>query len=514
MSISSNNSKLDKDHLTFNELGFNNVEEAVKVTPFVYFMTFIIAIGGFMYGYNSGVISGAMLLLEKDIPMSGFQKGLVVGAMLFGAMVSGIFAGILSDCIGRRVTLLLAAIIFAIGSIILAFTTLLSKNISPIIILVLGRLIVGIAIGLVSMVVPVYIGEISPTIYRGKLVTINILMVTGGEFVSYLISILFSIPDHGWKWLFGIPIIPSFIQLLFIYFIPESPRFLIRRGKIDCAREILSKIYPNVPSEFVQKKIDDIHDTISQDASGSYKQLIRYPNLRPLIIACSLQAFQNLSGFSVTMFYGATIMKMIGFNSAKLDITSSIIITGTNFLSTVVAIFLIDRVGRRRILLYTLIGVIFGLIIISSGFFLITNKVFKSGSCIEYGANCEACLIDDRCRFIMSGTSGTCVQNSDILSEDQSLNACQSTNAQGAWLTLLGLFLYVIAYAIGIGNVPWTIQGELFPLNIRGRAAGISTATNWLVSLTIAASFLPLINKLSIVVTFWLYAVFMIIGIS
>ncbi|CAG8815704.1 43876_t:CDS:2, partial [Gigaspora margarita] len=351
MSISSNNSKLDKD--PFNELGFNNVEEAVKVTPFVYFMTFIIAIGGFMYGYNSGVISGAMLLLEKDIPMSGFQKGLVVGAMLFGAMVSGIFAGILSDCIGRRVTLLLAAIIFANGSIILAFTTLLSKNISPIIILVMGRLIVGIAIGLVSMVVPVYIGEISPTFYRGKLVTINILMVTG--------------------------------------------------------------------------EIDDIHDTISQDTSGSYKQLIRYPNLRPLIIACSLQAIQNLSGFSVTMFYGAIIMKMIGFNSAKLDITSSIIITGTNFLST--------------------------------------------GSCIEYGANCEACLIDDRCRFIMSGTSGTCIQNSDILSEDQSLNTCQSTNAQGAWLTLLGLFLYVI----GIGNVPWTIQGELFPLNIRGRAAGIST---------------------------------------
>ncbi|CAG8457089.1 18228_t:CDS:2 [Gigaspora margarita] len=414
MSMSSNNSKLYKDHLSFNELGFNNVEEAVKITPFVYFMTFIIAIGGFMYGYNSGVISGAMLLLEKDIPMSGFQKGLVVGAMLFGAMVSGIFAGILSDCIGRRVTLLLAAIIFAIGSIILAYTSLLSKNISPIVILVLGRLIVGIAIGLVSMVVPVYIGEISPTFYRGKLVTINILMVTGGEFVSYLISILFSIPDHGWKWLFGIPIIPSFIQLLFIYFIPESPRFLIRRGKIDSARKILSKIYPNVP------KIDDIHDTISQDASGSYKQLIRYPNLRPLIIACSLQAFQNLSGFSVTMFYGATIMKMIGFNSAKLDITSSIIVTGTNFLST-------------------------------------------------------ACLIDDRCRFIISGDSGTCVQNSDILTEDQSLNTCQSTNAQGAWLTLLGLFLYVIAYAIGIGNVPWTIQGELFPLNIRGRAAGIST---------------------------------------
>ncbi|CAG8449233.1 12134_t:CDS:10 [Dentiscutata erythropus] len=489
MSISTNNSEVDKDHLSFNELGFNNVEETVKVTPYVYLTTFIIAIGGFMYGYNSGVISGAMLLLENDIPMTSFQKGLVVGAMLFGAMVSGIFAGILSDCIGRRVTLLLAAIIFASGSVILAYTSLLSESISisPIIILVLGRLIVGTGIGLVSMVVPVYIGEISPAFYRGKLVTINILMVTGGELVSYLISILLSIPDHGWKWLFGIPIIPSFIQLC---------------CKIDKAREILSRIYPNVP------KIDDIYDTISQDASGSYKQLIRYPNLKPLIIACSLQAFQNLSGFSVLMFYGATIMKMIGFNSSKIDITSSVIITGTNFLSTVVAVFIIDRVGRRRILLYTMIGVIFGLIIISSGFFLITNKVFKSGSCIEYGANCEACMIDDRCKFIMSGTSGTCVQNNNTLMEDQSLNTCQSTNVQGALLTLLGLFLYVI----GIGNVPWTIQGELFPLNIRGRAAGISTAKNWLISLTISVSFLPLIEKLSIVVTFWLYAVFMIIG--
>ncbi|RIB28073.1 major facilitator superfamily domain-containing protein [Gigaspora rosea] len=377
MSISSNNSKFDKDHLSFNELGFNNVEEAVKVTPFVYFMTFIIAIGGFMYG---GVISGAMLLLEKDIPMSGFQKGLVVGAILFGAMVSGIFVGILSDCIGRRVTLLLAAIIFASGSINCWNRYWIGINGSP-----------------------VYIGEISQTFYRGKLVTINILMVAGGEFVSYLISILFSIPDHGWKWLFGISITPSFIQLLFIYFIPESPRFLIRRGEIDSTREILSKIYPNVP------KIDDIHDTISQDASGSYKQLIRYPNLRPLIIACSLQAFQNLSGFSVTMIYGC-----------------------------------LNRV-----------------------------HVLSAVPTVKH--------------VLISGTSGTFLQNSDIFRKiNLSILANQRMSKE-------------LAYAVGNGNVPWTIQGELFPLNIRGRAAGISAATNWLVSLSIAVSFLPLIDKLSIV---------------
>ncbi|CAG8516563.1 9088_t:CDS:2 [Scutellospora calospora] len=295
------------------------------------------------------------------------------------------------------------------------------------------------------MVVPVYIGEISPTFHRGKLVTINILMVTGGEFASYLISILFSIPEHGWQWLFGITVIPSLIQLIFMYFIPESPRFLLRR------------------------EIDEIYDTISQDATGSYKQLIGYPNLKPLIIACSLQAFQNLSGFSVTMFYGATIMKMIGFNSSKIAITSSLIVTGTNFLTTAIAVLVIDR-------------------------------VFKSESCIDYGTNCEACLIDDRCRFIISGTSGTCVQNNGTLLEDQ-LNTCQSTNVKGAWLTLFGLFFYVIAYALGLGNVPWTVQGELFPLNIRGRAAGISTATNWLISLTIAVSFLPLVEELSIVET-------------
>ncbi|CAG8818538.1 9478_t:CDS:2, partial [Gigaspora rosea] len=162
--------------------------------------------------------------------------------------------------------------------------------------------------------------------------------------------------------------------------------------------------------------IDDIHDTISQDASGSYKQLIRYPNLRPLIIACSLQAFQNLSGFSVTMIYGVTIMKMIGFNSAKLNITSSIIVTGTNFLSIIVAVFLIDRCLNRV-------------------------HVLSAVPTVKH--------------VLISGTSGTFLQNSDIFRKiNLSILANQRMSKE-------------LAYAVGNGNVPWTIQGELFPLNIR-----------------------------------------------
>ncbi|CAG8570120.1 28863_t:CDS:10 [Racocetra persica] len=477
-----------------------DVESASSISPFVFFTAFTVAVGGFMFGYDTGIISSAMLLLEKDFPMTSVTKGLVVGATTFGAIFSSIFAGALSDIAGRRITTMVAATLFVCGALVLSLAPSYSS-------LLIGRLIVGIAVGLASMVVPIYISEISPRFYRGRLVTINVLMCTGGQLISYLIATAF-IFQHGWRWMFGVSVIPPFLQLLFMPIVPESPRFLVRKGRTEEAKKVLAKIYPGAPREFLNDEIDVIYETIAQDATGSYKQLFFYPNLRPLIIACGLQLFQQFSGFDTAMYYGATIMKMAGFTDIRDAIIFSILVSATNFAMTVVALYLIDRVGRRRILLYTLFGTVVGLVLLGIGFIFVTGLVPKQDTCADYGTRCGACLIDDRCGF--SKLKDVCVDKT--LSSDQLYDSCPSTSIRGNWFTLSSLVVFVAAYALGIGHAPWTIQSEIFPLNVRGRANGIATATNWCVNLVVAITFLPLTELITVSATFWMYGVFMIFG--
>ncbi|CAG8625534.1 21794_t:CDS:10 [Cetraspora pellucida] len=476
------NDGLNKFHSSDQML--KDVESASVISPFVFFTAFTVAICGFMFGYDTGIISSAMLLLEKDFPMTSVTKGLIVGATTFGAIFSA-----LSDFAGRRITTMVAAILFIGGALVLTLAPSYSS-------LLIGRLIVGFAVGLASMVVPIYISEISPRFHRGRLVTINVLMCTGGQLISYLIATAF-IFQHGWRWMFGVSIVPPFLQLLFMPIIPESPRFLVRKGRTDEAKKILAKIYPSASREFLNDEIDVIYETIAQDAAGSYKQLFFYPNLRPLIIACGLQLFQQLSGFDTAMYYGANA------------IVFSILVSATNFGMTVVALYLIDRIGRRRILLVTLFGTVIGLALLGIGFIFVTGLVPKQDSCAGYGTNCGACLIDDRCGF--SKLKDGCVDRT-LFSDDQLYDSCPSSSIGGNWFTLSSLVVFVAAYALGIGHAPWTIQSEIFPLNVRGRANGIATATNWCVNLVVAVTFLPLTELITISGAFWMYGIFMIIG--
>ncbi|CAG8442600.1 2335_t:CDS:10 [Diversispora eburnea] len=448
-------------------------------------MTYTIAMGGFMFGYDTGVISSAMLLLEKDFFMTALQKGFVVGATTFGAFIGGIGSGSLSDFSGRRITLIISSIIFIVGAIILALASSYE-------LLIIGRLIVGIAVGITSQGVPVYISEISPRFHRGHLVTMNVLMCTGGQFFSYLIATFLVFPGG-------------------LFFVPESPRYLVLKEKNEQAKNVLSKIYPDVNQNFLDEEIQVINESIETDYSGSYKQLIKHPNLRPLIICCGLQLFQQLSGFDTAMYYGATIMKMAGFSSIRDAIVFSIFVSCTNFFMTVVALFIIDKLGRRKILLYTIIGTVIGLIILGIGFMLITGLTVKQDQCVDYGINCGSCVIDERCGFSID--EGTCVSRKQSFTlTDQFYNKCPNLDWKGSTFTLASLVFFVMAYALGLGHTPWTLQSELFPLNVRGRATGIATATNWMTNLIVSITFLPLTEMITISGTFWMYSGFMVIG--
>ncbi|CAJ0648706.1 8044_t:CDS:10 [Entrophospora sp. SA101] len=492
-SLSHNTSLNNHFHQHFDEPVLRNFEKTAKITPFVVTSALIVAIGGFLFGFDTGVISGAMLLIEREFTMTAFQKGMVVGATTIGALFGGLGAGSLSDFAGRRITSILAAIVFLVGSLIITFA-------GTYYLLVVGRFVVGLATGIASMVVPIYISEISPRFHRGRLVTMNVLLITGGQVIAYLVGVLF-VSNGGWRWMFGVSIIPPIIQLVCMPFVPESPRYLVKSGKPGEAMDVLHKIYSKAPQNFLDEEIEIIQKTIEQDSTGSYQQLLDHPNLRPLIIACGLQSLQQLSGFDTAMYYGGTMLKMAGFAIIKEAIVFSILLSITNFVMT-------DRVGRRTILLYTIIATIIGLFLLGVGFASIIGFVPKQVACTDYGTRCAACVIDDRCGF-SKHLGGICSPKTDY---EEFYDSCPDGNVLKSLFALFTLMLFITGYALGLGHAPWLIQSELFPLNIRGRASGVATATNWFMNSCVVIAFLPLTETITISGTFWLYALLLIFG--
>nr|CAG8524735.1 8231_t:CDS:10 [Entrophospora candida] len=489
-SLSHNTSLNYHFHQHFDEPVLRNFEKTAKITPFVVISSLIVTIGGFLFGFDTGVISGAMLLIEHEFIMTAFQKGMVVGATTIGAFFGGLGAGSLSDFSGRRITSTLAAIVFLVGSLIITFAGTYYY-------LVMGRFVIGLAIGIASMVVPIYISEISPRFHRGRLVTMNILLIISGQVIAYLVGVLF-VSNGGWRWMFGVSIIPPIIQLICMPFVPESPRYLVKSGELGEAMNVLHKIYPKAPQNFLDEEIKIIQKTIEQDSTGSYQQLLHHPNLRPLVIACGLQTLQQFSGFDTAMYYGGTILKMAGFAIIKEAIVFSILVSITNFVATVVALYVIDRVGRRTILLYTIIATVIGLFLLGIGFVSIVGLVPKQDTCTDYGTRCAACVIDDRCGF-SKHLGGICSPKND---HEEFYDSCPDGSLAGSLFTLFTLMLFISGYALGLGHAPWLMQSELFPLNIRGRASGVATVI----------AFLPLTETITISGTFWLYALLMTFG--
>jgi len=477
------------------------VEHIERVTGFVLALTSCVCLSGFLFGFDTGVISGALQPIRDEFNLNDTLSELVVGATTFGAIFGGLFAGICSDRFGRKPITLFSSVVFVVGAIIMAA----APNFG---VLILGRLVVGFGVGLASMIVPVYLSEVAPRTLRGRLTTVNVLMITFGQLVSYLINIAFATTNNGWRYMFGIAAAPALIQLLILPFLPESPRQLIVRGKTDQATAALNRIYgKSVPESFVQVELLNIKQGIEITKNGSYRELFQPYNRKPLIISCALQAAQQLSGFNCAMYYAATILHMAGFRSNSSSTYFSIVVSATNFLFTSVALSIIDKVGRRRILVYSMIAMIIGLFALGGAFAGQQGFMTVQDNC-NYGTNCARC-VQDSSTCSWSASQSVCAVTTSLAPSDiyQSSTGCppQSHDQALTGILFASLVVYVAGYALGLGNVPWLMQSELFPLSIRGKANGIATAVNWACNLIISTSFLSMTNGVSAAGTFWFY---------
>ncbi|MBZ8172363.1 sugar porter family MFS transporter [Staphylococcus cohnii] len=399
---------------------------------------FLGALGGLLYGYDMGVISGALLFIKDDIPLNSFTEGLVVASMLVGAIFGSGASGPMSDRLGRRRVVFIIAIIYIVGALILALAPSMP-------VLVIGRLVIGLAVGGSTAIVPVYLSEMAPTEQRGSLSSLNQLMITIGILSSYLINYAFT-PIEGWRWMLGLAVLPSLILLIGVAFMPESPRWLLEHKSEKAARDVMKLTFKE--SE-IDKEIADMKEINA--ISESTWNVIKSPWLRPTLIIGSVFALlQQIIGINAIIYYAPTIFSKAGLGDAT-SILGTVGIGTVNVLITIVAIMIIDKIDRKRLLVIGNIGMVASLLIMA----------------------------------ILVWTIG--IQSS-------------------AWIMVACLTLFIIFFGFTWGPVLWVMLPELFPMRARGAATGIAALVLSIGSLLVAQLFPILTDVLSVEQVFLIFA--------
>jgi MFS transporter, SP family, galactose:H+ symporter len=414
-----------------------------EVSFFVAMVATIAAIGGGLFGYDTGVISGAILYIKKEFPIDDATEGLVVSAVTAGALVSAMVAGVLADRGGRRLTNIAAGIVFAVASLLCAVANSVST-------LIAGRFLVGCGIGLTSVGGPMYIAEASPARIRGTFVSLFQLAVTVGILLAYIAAALLA-PSAAWRWMLGLAAIPGLLLAVGMFFMPESPRWLVKQGRRVDARAVLTQIDPHGNPDAALAQLE--HD-LAAEGQGTWAELLRR-TLRPaLIVGIGLAVFQQVTGINAVIYYAPQIFQAAGFTS---DLTSLAATTGIgtiNVLATFIAIWLVDRAGRRPLLIAGVLGMVTTLTILGLAF-----------------------------RDAGSGTAGSL-----------------------ALITAVCLAAYIVFFAFSLGPIVWLMISEIYPLRNRAQAVAVSTAANWGANFLVSLTFPILTNRLGSSHTFFIYA--------
>lgn len=472
---------------------------------------------------QQGVVSGAMLLIARQFHLSDLQQEVVVSATIAGSIVGAVLGGRLNHGVGRRPVALLASVIFCVGAAVMALADGFT-------VLTIGRVLVGLGVGLVSMTIPMYIAEAAPPQHRGVLVTINNLFLTGGQAIASVVDGLFVDVHQGWRYMLGLSALPAVLMFIgFACVLPESPRWLMGRGRRTEAAAALARIRGK---EDVADELDRIADTVKQDApEARLRDLVATPSLRrALLLGCGMQALQQLTAINTVMYYSATILTLAGFGNPSDAIWLSAAVASCNFLFTIVGLYFVERSGRRRLTLVSLAGVAAALLGLGASFYFDMRTspgamaVEGAGACGAH-ATCYACVQQDACGFCAPGGVGRCVPGNDTDpaapwmcalggagAAEQAAWYHRGCPSNHGWVAVLALMLYLAFFAPGMGTTPWTVNSEIYPLALRSLGNSVATAVNWSCNLLISMTFLTLTRWLTTYGAFWLYAGVAVVG--
>lgn len=431
----------DSRQLSDGRSGNQKAEKKGHLTGYVYAVAFIAALGGFLFGYDTGVVSGAQKFFAPEFHLSSTTQEIAVSAVLIGAVIGAIIGGRLADAFGRKKTLIAMGILFAVGAVL----TAIAPSLWP---FVAFRILVGIGIGASSVVAPMYTTELAPPERRGQMVFLFQFFVTLGILIAYVVDLVFADIGLSWRWMFGVALIPGVALGLGMFFLSDTPRWYASKGRWDEAKQVLARVAPGEEEEQTQA----IRANIEQTEHSSWRELLRKGLRAALFAGILLAVFQQFTGINTVIYYAPIVVGYTGFGPKSGSLEGAAIVGVVNVLATIAAIFLVDRIGRRALLLTGVSGM------------LITLAAM--GIMFHIGASHVGIIL------------------------------------------LITLLVYIVCFAIGLGPVYWLMSSEIFPNRLRGSGASASSTANWASNLLVSITFLTLISSIGESLTFWIYGFF------
>ena len=392
------------------------------------------ALGGVLFGYDTGVISGALLFIPNDFKLSPFLQGAIVAGLLLGAMIGAASAGRLADHLGRRRLIISAAVVFTAGSLLAAFAP-------TVWVLIAARFVIGLAVGSAALVVPLYLSEIAPTEVRGAIASLNQLMIVCGILAAFIVNAILA-SSGNWRLMLGLAAVPSLVLLVGMLFMPETPRYLVHSGEEEAAHAVLEDLPGD---EHPREQIEEIREVDQQEKGHTGLAALWHAKwVRPaLLVATGLAIFQQLVGINTIIYYAPTTLTNVGFAKTSA-IYANLIIGVINVAMTVIAIKIIDRVGRKPMLFAGVAGMVTSLLVLGI-----------------------------------------------------SLSVLPTPHHPGdpaAVITLICLATFIASFAATWGPVIWVMIPEVLPLSVRGTAMGVAVFGNWAANFAVSQTFPPLIK--------------------
>ena len=446
---------VERRHSTADQVTELSAIEATATSKAAWFISATVSTGGFLFGYDTGYISSVLVTIGTALghTLSSSEQELVTSLTSGGALVGAVFAGLTADRFGRKMPIWAACALFIVGTILQTAAFSVAQ-------FAVGRFVVGLGVGSAAMVVPLYIGELAPAKYRGRMIAFNNMSVTLGQLIASCIGAgLAHVPGEGWRGTVGIGAFPAITLAIMLLWCPESPRQLVAHGKLESADNVLTRVYPtSTPTQrrakiqAIQMSIEEATSSIAQESLWTvFKRIVTTPPTgRAVLTACMVMAISQLGGFNTLMYYSATLFAIVGFTNAT---AVAITVSGTNFVFSIVNLVLVDKFGRRRLLTVTVLGMSICMLVAAVAFHWIP--------------------IDTKTLTLTSdhvGWPGT--------------------------LVLVTIICYVACFSSGVATIAW-IGTELMPLEVRAVGTMLNTVTCWSTNIIIASTFLSMMKGLT-----------------
>lgn len=482
----------------------------------IIFIAFVVSLGGFLFGFDAGIISGVMSYAGPEFMLTELQSGWVVSSPSFAAMIAMLIAGKLSDRIGRKKILIVVALLYAVSAYLSAIASSYEM-------LYIARMIGGLAFGAALILAPAYIAEISSAENRGKLVSLQQLNIVFGFFAAFISNYYFNkvntsgseflSDENVWRWMLGVELLPALLYFIFMFFVPRSPRWLYNQNLTEEAKNILNNIYGKEVAKIELKAMENADH--SNDKKTSFKELFS-PALRYIVlIGLTIGILQQITGINAVYFYATSIFKQTGIGT-DASFSSGVLLSFTTVVFTFAAIFLIDKMGRRPLLVFGMAGIAISLLTCAYGFH--TAKYQLTSENIQQvelkGIEAEDLrkefdvLYEDDLAF--KGAMKNLLGESMYAKNEGAI--LEAATEMNSLLVLIGILGFIACFAFSLGPVMWVLLSELYPIRIRGLAIGVIGFVNSFTSWLIQQIFPWELSHLGNALTFFIFGAIAFVG--